>query len=55
MSGGRGHRSTEIQRTRSSPWERVADYPLAEHGLSGGTINNIVYMIGEGGKIRFVL
>ena len=43
-------RSTEIQRTRSSSWEIVAEYPIAVKGLSGATINNIIYM--SGGKTR---
>ena len=50
MAGGLWFGSTEIQRTRSSSWEVVAEYPIAVKGLSGATINNIIYM--SGGKTR---
>ena len=39
--------STEIQVTRASAWKEVQPYPLAVRGLSGATINNVVYMTGQ--------
>ena len=38
--------TTEIQVSRSSEWKQVQSYPLHVSGLSGATINNIVYMTG---------
>ena len=40
--------STEIQVTRSSAWQQVAQYPLSVEGLRGATLNNIIYMTGGG-------
>ena len=38
--------STEIQVSRSSAWKEVAQYPRKMSHLSGGTLDNIVYMTG---------